>query len=426
MSVADLLPAWLGRQRWYAGGAPTSVAVAAEEELAPGLRWLLVEADGAAYQVMVGLRPGDEHPEFLQGRDLEVLGHTDGQLAFDALADPDLARALLARVVPGEEVHLVRPVGAEQSNTSLVFDDRLILKVFRRLHEGANPDIEVTAALAATGFDHVAEPLGVWRHDGTDLAVCTPYLAGGAEGWALALTSLRDLYATACEDPAECGGDFAAEARRLGEVTAGMHLALAEAFGTEPGDPDRWASGLEVQLARLPAGTVAADATKRFLARLQDVGPAGAGVSVRVHGDYHLGQVMRTDAGWFVLDFEGEPARPLAQRRLTSSPLKDVGGMLRSFDYAARFALRERDEAEREAHLERADAWEARNRVAFLRGYEGTEGIDALLPPAGPDRATVLAAFELDKAAYEVLYELAHRPEWVDIPSAAVSRLLGG
>ncbi|MGH9180520.1 MAG: maltokinase N-terminal cap-like domain-containing protein, partial [Acidimicrobiales bacterium] len=227
MSLVDLLPAWLGRQRWYSGPAPSSVVLTADEELAPGLRWLLVEADGACYQVVVGSRPGGEPPEFLAGRDHEILGEVDGWLAFDALADPDLARAILEWVVPGEEVTVVRPVGAEQSNTSLVFDDRLILKVFRRLHRGPNPDIEVTTALARSGFEQVAEPLGVWRRDGTDLAVCTPYLSGGAEGWALALTSLRDLYAMACDDPAECGGDFAAEACRLGEVTAAMHLALA-------------------------------------------------------------------------------------------------------------------------------------------------------------------------------------------------------
>ncbi|MEO6120899.1 MAG: phosphotransferase [Acidimicrobiales bacterium] len=427
MSLAELLPGWMGRQRWYAGAAPSSVVVVHDEEIVPGMRWLMVDADGARYQLMVGLRRMDDAADFLQGRDHEVIGQVDGMLAFDALADPDLARAILDRVLPGEETSVVRPVGAEQSNTSLVFDDRLILKVFRRLHHGPNPDIEVTAALVAAGFEQVAQPLGVWRHEGTDLAACMPYLSGGAEGWALALTSLRDLYATACDDPADCGGDFAAEARRLGEVTAGMHLALASAFGSQPGDPGRWAEEAWGQVHRLPAGVVAGGTDVHgFLARLRTVGVATAGASVRLHGDYHLGQVMRTDAGWFVLDFEGEPARPLDQRRLASSPLKDVAGMLRSFDYAARFALRERDEAEREGHGLRADAWEARNRVAFLRGYEGTDGIDALLPPAGPDRDTVRAVFELDKAVYEVLYEQAHRPDWVDIPTAAVRRLLSG
>src|SRR5207248_1812066 len=138
-----------------------------------------------------------------------------------------------------------------------------------------------------------------------DLAVAQRYLAGGAEGWALAVTSLRDLYASDCEEPAECGGDFGAEARRLGEVTARMHEALGLAFGPERADPAAWADMVEAQLDRLGPGEVDREAAGAFLRRLREV--ADPGVAVRVHGDYHLAQVMRTDAGWFVLDFEGEP-----------------------------------------------------------------------------------------------------------------------
>jgi maltokinase len=147
---------------------------------------------------------------------------------------------------------------------------------------------------------------------------------------------------------------------------------------------------------------------------------------VRVHGDYHLGQVMRTDTGWFVLDFEGEPARSVAERRLHSSPYKDVSGMLRSLHYAAHVALAERDEAERPKLTAAADAWEARNRRAFLAGYLETDGIDAILPEGDGDRDVLLTAFELDKAVYEVLYERAHRPEWIGIPRAAIRRMLDG
>ena len=345
----------------------------------------------------------------------------NGSLVFDAVLDAGLARLLLTRVAPGEAAELVRPIGVEQSHTSLVYDDRLLLKIFRRLHEGPNPEIEITEALAAAGFTHVAAPLATWTLDGSHLAVVQPYLAGGAEGWALALTSLRDMYATDCSDPSECGGDFGAEAWRLGEVTAAMHLSLAEVFGAQGGDPEVWASTAEAQLARLEDDDADRAAAQEFVQRLRAVGEPGA--AIRIHGDYHLGQVMRTDAGWFVLDFEGEPARPLAERQMYSSPLQDVAGMLRSFQYAAAVALSERDEFDHGQLSPLAEAWGDRNRQAFLDGYLGVDGIGDLLP-GDADRDTVLAAFELDKAVYEVLYERAYRPDWVDIPRHAVQRLL--
>lgn len=421
-AVDRLLPAYLGRQRWFSGPPPDSATVASREELDEGLEWLLVDAAGARYQVVVGRRPAHAVPEFLHGQDASILGVVGGDLAFDATLDPQYAKVLLGKVAPGEEGNLVRPMGAEQSNTSLVFDDRIVLKLFRRLHAGANPDVEVTVGLAEQGFASVAEPLGVWRRDGVDLAVVARYLAGGADGWALALTSLRDLYGGETDEPAAAGGDFGAEAGRLGAVTAGMHLALAGAFGASPGDPDAWAELVETQMARLGDGDVDPVAAKAFVDRLRSVDSPGA--ALRVHGDYHLGQVMRTDAGWFVLDFEGEPARPLAERQVPSSPLKDVGGMVRSFQYAAAVALFERDAHEQDGLRLRADAWERRNRNAFLKGYFGTTGIDDVLPVPGADRDAVLAAFELDKAVYEVLYERAHRPDWVEIPLGAVRRLL--
>ena len=422
LALDHLLPSYLGRQRWFAGPPPTSVAVAAHESLADGLEWLLVDAGGARYQVVVGLRPAGAAPDFLSGNDNAVLGVVEDRIAFDATADPEYARTLLERVAPGETGELVRPIGAEQSNTSLVFDDRLVLKLFRRLHDGPNPDVEIPKQVAALGFDHVATPLGLWRRDGLDLAVCTPYLAGGADGWALALTSLRDLYATGVEDPAAAGGDFGAEAGRLGAVTAELHLALAKAFGTSTGDAAAWAAALEAQLARLAADDVDPEAVGRFLDRLRAV--RDPGTAIRVHGDYHLGQVMRTDGGWFVLDFEGEPARPLEERQRPSSPCKDVSGMVRSLQYAAAVALSERDQGEQERLAPLGLAWEQRNRAAFLRGYLGTEGVDTLLPESGEDRTTVMTAFELDKAVYEVLYERAHRPDWAGIPLRVARRLL--
>ena len=422
-TLEDLLPAYLGRQRWFAGDAPEKVVVVDQQQLAADFWWMIVEADGARYQVLIGLRPAEAPLDFLHGQDDAVLGAVDGRLAFDAVLDAGLARTLLALVAPGEEAEVVRPMGVEQSHTSLIYDDRLLLKIFRRLHEGPNPEIEITKALAAVGFDHVAAPLATWTFGDAHLAVVQPYLSGGAEGWALALTSLRDMYASDCDDPAECGGDFAGEAWRLGQVTAVMHLAMAEAFGTEPGEPAAWASTMEAQLARLQEDDADGVAVKRLVDQLRAVDDPG--LAVRIHGDYHLGQVLRTDWGWFVLDFEGEPARPLAERQVRSSPLQDVAGMLRSFRYAAAVALAERNEHDHAELAPLAESWGERNRRAFLDGYLQNEGIEALLPGAA-GRGTVLAAFELDKAVYEVLYDRAYRPDWVHIPRQAVRRLLHG
>jgi maltokinase len=179
---------------------------------------------------------------------------------------------------------------------------------------------------------------------------------------------------------------------------------------------------MELQLARLPAPEIDRDRVRAVYERL--AGLERPGPSIRVHGDYHLAQVMRTDAGWYVLDFEGEPARPLEERRRPSSPLRDVAGMLRSFHYASHVALHERAEDDDEELQALARAWEQVNRDAFLDGYSTTEGIDALLPPDGDGVALVLGAFELDKAVYEVAYEVAHRPTWVRIPLQATERIL--
>ncbi|HVF76216.1 MAG TPA: hypothetical protein VM938_14355 [Acidimicrobiales bacterium] len=427
MNFDALLPAYLGRQRWFAGEEPEKVVVQEDEELVPGLHWLLVEADGARYQLVIGLRSADDPPEYLHGHEPAILGAVDGQVAFDATIDPEYAKALLTQVAPDQEVTHIRPMNVEQSNSSLIADDRLVLKLFRRLQHGPNPDIEVTEGLARAGFLHVAAPLAMWEFEGSHLAVVQPYLSSGSEGWALALGSLRDLYARAEEghtDPAEAGGDFAGEARRLGEVTARMHVALAEAFGTSPGHPTGWAAMARAQLDRLRPGDIDAGAAGAFLDRLASITDAGA--AIRVHGDYHLAQVLRTDAGWFVLDFEGEPARPLEERTLPSSPFKDVAGMLRSFHYAAQVTLTEREPLQMEAVAGLDEAWEQRNRHAFCEGYFGVDGIERLLPADEESRAVLCAAFELDKAVYEVLYERAHRPDWVDIPLHAIRRLLAG
>jgi maltokinase len=442
--VTDVLPAgletliapYLGQQRWFAGsGTPDALQVERSRALwsGDGLRlWqTVVHASGSPYHVLIGERPVSRRADFLHGRDEAVLGSLESSLFYDAVLDSELARVLLQAASEGRETaSLARPISAEQSNTSLVFDDRLILKVFRRLHPGHNPDVEVTTALAQAGFEHVPAPLVTWRDEPYDLAFGQQFLAGGSEGWALALTSLRDLYNSSSDQPAEAGGDFGSEARRLGHMTADMHLALAGAFGVRPtadGAP-AWNALIDDIVTRLAGATEVArrdltSAAELLVGRLRAVDSPGP--AIRVHGDYHLGQVMQTDTGWYVLDFEGEPARPVTARTAPVSPLKDVSSMLRSFDYAARHALTDRSAGELAGLEPRAEAWDTHNRQAFLQGYREVEGIDTLLPDPRSAPA-VLVAYELDKALYELDYERAHRPEWIPLPLGAINRLVYG
>jgi maltokinase len=432
--LLEALGPYLARQRWYAGeGSPLSVQVveagllAELKEGASRLLWAVVEADGADYQLVVAERPvaGDR----LRGHEEAFIAALGDRVYYDATVDSEMALELLRVASAGaEHAERARPLGVEQSNTSLVYDDRLILKLFRRLSVGPNPDAEVTAALAATGFKHVAVPTLRWQRDGRDLAFGQQYLAGGTDGWALALTSLRDYYGAASSHapvhPALSGGDFAAEVSRLGQVTGEMHLAMAEAFGlSDQGLGEQWSSLIASIEARaqylVPELVGAAQPLLERLRAVQDLGPA-----VRAHGDYHLGQVMRTDLGWYVLDFEGEPSRPLEERQQHTSVLKDVAGMLRSLNYATQFAVGDRAESDTEVLQPFARAWEDRNRSAFVRGYKDCKGTEELLPPVPDDRGAVSVAFEVDKALYELAYEQDFRPDWARIPRAALQRLL--
>jgi maltokinase len=315
-------------------------------------------------------------------------------------------------------------LGAEQSNTSLVYGDAYICKLFRRLIPGVNPELEIISALAARDAPHIAQPYG-WVEtdlDGTTttLAVMQEFLPTANDGWDLALASVRDFYGSMPGvSAADAGGDFAAESHRLGEATATVHAELARAFPTgvvEVHEVKRMAETFRRRLGRavaevpeLRAHVHALEDAYRQVEDLTDEVPVQ-----RVHGDYHLGQVMRTPTEWVLLDFEGEPGQPLAERRALSSPLRDVAGMLRSFDYAARHLLA--DHARPEALEDRAQEWADRNRAAFLEGYAEGGGV------IGPADSALLRAFELSKAVYEVVYEARNRPTWIGIPMAAFRR----
>jgi maltokinase len=431
--LVSALPAHLARQRWYAGSGPPPLVEVEESGCLAALEgggrllWASVAAGGDLYQLVLGERPGSDLTAAVSGRDRALVASAGGKTYYDATVDPQMAIALLLVASGGSErARTARPLGAEQSNTSVVYDDRVIVKIFRRLSQGPNSDVEVTSALARAGFCHVAAPVLRWRKGETDLAFGQKYLAGGTDGWALALTSLRDLYSPRDDDedfthPGLQGGDFAAEAARLGTVTAEMHLAMAAAFGTAKD----WSAGwdklrmsLEADVRELGEPVAAVQPLLQRLAAVSDLGPA-----LRPHGDYHLGQVMRTDAGWYVLDFEGEPNRSLDERLAPVSAMKDVAGMLRSFDYAVHFAMAEHGPGE--VALEPLGrAWEERNREAFMTGYLGTKGIDDLLPASVADRVAVCLAFEVEKALYELSYERAYRPAWEPIPLSALHKLL--
>jgi maltokinase len=309
----------------------------------------------------------------------------------------------------------------------VVFGDAYILKAFRRISPGVNPDLEITRVLAEADSPHVAAPVG-WLEgelDGqpTTMAVCSRFLKSGTEGWKLALTSVRDLFAEGDLHADEVGGDFAGESERLGTATAEVHATLAERLPSRRATAEELAETSSRMLAQLAAAAAEVPELAAFSSSLAATfsalpGEVGPGVPVqRIHGDYHLGQVMRVDSGWVLLDFEGEPARPLAERVRLASPLRDVAGMLRSFDYASRFLLQDRVEPGHLAY--RAEEWAQRNRAAFCDGYAAGAGSDPR------EAKQLLRTFELDKAVYEVLYEARHRPSWVNIPLAAIERLAG-
>ena len=438
-ALAPLLGEFLPRQRWYAGNEPPArveVTVLDAREGEPLLVWLLADAvDGegarATYQIVLGGRPAPSDAEFLQGSPRGTLGEVDGWIYYDALVDPDLALLVLEKVAPDESAEVARPLVVEQSNTSVVYDERLILKLFRRVHPGPNPDLEIIDLLDERGFPQVVPQLAELRYEGFDLAVVRQYLLGSTDAWELAHTSLRDLLNTRVP-PDEAGADFGPEALTLGDVTARLHLAMADVFGSEPGSSREWLAGFRAQLERLPDVAAAAavpmsevadaGAVEAALAALADV--SDSGMATRIHGDLHLAQMLLADAGWFVLDFEGEPVRPVAERVRASSPLRDVAGMVRSFHYAARTGLAERGRDVDPELVDLAAQWESRARDEFWRGYQSVAGIDLLLPGSTADRDSLLRAFELDKAVYEIIYELSHRPDWVDIPASAVRRTL--
>jgi maltokinase len=450
--VSRVLRDWMGHQRWFAGKSRQSTV---EARLLATLTdqphlvqiWLadVSYADGVEhYQVPLVMR--SEAAEHLSHAFVGSVPDADGgrpiQL-YDALHDKEVTglwlRAMaeqssvdgvsFARTVDPEEIPVSAPslvLSAEQSNTSLVFGDDAILKVFRRLEAGLNPDIEIHAALGKLGGRHVAKLMGYTSAEldsqTWSLAMLQEFMTTASDGWQLATSSVRDLMAEADLHAAEAGGDFAAEAHRLGLSTAEVHADLAEAFGTTVLDKADLADRAAAMNARLTAALVevpelaeVADGLREAYTDFSEL-PEEV-VAQRVHGDLHLGQVLRTAHRWVILDFEGEPAKSISDRQANDSPIRDVAGMLRSFDYAARHQLIDMGSTSQSEF--RAAEWAERNRSAFCAGYAEGGGQDP------KEAAVLLRAFEADKAVYESVYEARNRPNWLPIPLASLQRLAG-
>ncbi|HEX5438821.1 MAG TPA: hypothetical protein VFW98_16840 [Gemmatimonadaceae bacterium] len=521
---------FLARQRWF-GGKGRVVTSAVMRDVVP-LAWasyraaavrLEVGSDNggvAQYQLLLGVQAVADAPATRSQSALaRVESSEEGAgVLIDATRDPHF-RSLLgvafregavfdthrARwsvepiAVPGEWIAMdaeTRVISAEQSNTSIVYGDRAILKLFRRLEPGEQPDVEIGRFLTTrTAFRNTPELLGVitfaW-HGATSVAgILQRFIPGAEDAWSYALAAARRAAhgtggmagGRGAGEGSEAGsapaGSFAGDAFRLGRVTRALHDALASeadepAFAPERvtrADIEAWSDGtrrsidsaFELLQARLSAGSLDTQTTAAARALLGrraafdervDTLVGGvdddAGLRIRVHGDYHLGQLLRTpDSDFLVIDFEGEPARALEARRAKQSPLRDVAGMLRSFAYAAATAAREATGRTVNPEVERATArWERAAREAFLRGYLGadasaagapashsptgngatpvawSEGAGTLLPRASEHVQALLALFETEKVFYELAYELNNRPEWVWIPMRGVARLL--
>ncbi len=405
------LEQWVTEQRWFASKAREVAAVNVLERVelsaSPKLAIELVETRFQAgthelYQLLPGEDGGLRRLAAMLGSEATVDG-----VCFHGGLEPT-----------GD----IRPMGAEQSNSSIVFGEQQVLKIFRRVEPGVNPELEMLRFLSSRGFPNIATLTGWYDYSGelmqATLGIMQEFIGEARDGWELAL-----------DDPL----GVLSRIPELGAATGEMHSVLASdttdhAFSPE--EPSSEALSLltatideqiEQVFLDLPDGNAAlapiAGRGEEIRDRLQAMSHVGVGGRlVRHHGDYHLGQTMLRDAGWVILDFEGEPARSLLERRRKRSPLRDVAGMLRSFAYAA-------SASELLRGVPAPEGWEEDARRAFLDAYLGT--VEPTLLPAGrPATDKLLAIFELEKAVYELRYELNNRPDWVPIPVAGIARLL--
>jgi maltokinase len=452
-ALTDLFQEWMPHQRWF-GGKGREWAEVTEDGFFldrgnPVLsvhRVRVTYADGARETYLVPLSWRDHPAEELESAFVGAVAN-DGHetYAYDAMRDRDATTPWLIHLVNASTIGPMHfhPAGVayipeglpgdivsgEQSNTSLIYGQEAILKLFRRLEPGLNPDVEIHDALRRTENKHIAPLLGHIEIDDPDggsppatVAMLQTFVPNASDGWRLATASVRDLYAEGDLHADEVGGDFAAESHRLGAATAEVHRRLAELLDTRTWTPEDLQNLVTAMHARLDAAVQAVPQLEEHAPGLREafdaLGKVDHNVQVqRVHGDLHLGQTLRTVKGWKLIDFEGEPAKSLPERVALDSPLRDVAAMLRSFDYAAANLLTDHPHDPQIAY--RCREWAQRNRVAFCEGYSEESPVD-------PRREQVLMrAYETDKAIYEVVYEARNRPTWLRIPMAAIARLSG-
>ncbi|MBG6237887.1 putative trehalose synthase [Mycetocola sp. CAN_C7] len=443
-SHLDLIAPWLGSQRWFAskGRLPELQLIGSWQLPAVGARihtHLIMDHSGAEpvlYQV-----PVTERDEPLADADGALIGlHPSGDgttYLYDGPHDPAYAEALLRMITTNSSaisegadaagqafasleissILAAKVLTGEQSNTSIIYRVttpdgplRVICKVFRALHDGENPDVVLQSAIAAAGSESVPRSIGTVAGEWDDigqargrasghLAFAQEFLAGAEDAWRFALRA------------SETGIDFTASAHALGVVTAEVHRTLATSFGTRAPSPAdiaetlaSWQTRLQLAINEVPAIAELRDVIENLYAT---VGSLDWPSLQRIHGDYHLGQVLLADGHWILLDFEGEPMRPMLERSRPDFAVRDVAGMLRSLDYVAGS----------HGSTEQAAAWTSASRRAFLSGYIEESGTDLRA------HRELLDAFEMDKAVYEAVYEARNRPDWLPIPLSALRRL---
>lgn len=433
VSLSDL-PDFLQRQRWFGGKAwplksaevldyvvihdvePPFVLAVIEVTYEVGLpeRYVLsVNEHGAALEEALG-RDATVQALFRMIRDGGRIASANGEL----FGDPTPGAAF-----PLHDAPVVRRLAVDQTNTSVVLDEDVILKVIRKLEPGANPEVEMGRILATrTSFTAMPELLGALQLDSQGpmtIAVLHRFVRDAVDGWKHVTSHL--------ETSGAADASLLDALRALGTLVGELHVALASVtdepgFAPEPvlgDDLQRWSSSVVGELGVTLAQAQSVDPTleahrERLVEKVRELAHAApSGQRIRVHGDLHLGQVLRSQGRWLVFDFEGEPRRTFAQRREKTSALKDVAGMLRSLDYAS--AAVKLPPKEREDFLSVA-------RTAFLKGYRKATRGAAFLPDDPAAMAVMLRVFELEKLLYELRYELANRPDWVHIPLEALKR----